>query len=80
MRILVEYDADGTIQSVAYVQLISTPEGAEVSAQRRPKPGHTIIEVETEEVQHERDVQGLKRLVEGYRVTGHPDQPTLTSK
>jgi hypothetical protein len=73
MRIQVEYDDNGEIKSVAGA-------GPNVSTGRLPSPNHRIAVVHTEEVRHERDFEGLRKVVEGHRVTGHPHEPRLTPK
>jgi hypothetical protein len=73
MRIQIEYSEDGEIKSVA---------GAEPSTQtgRIARANHKIAVIDTEEVRHKRDFAGLRRVVENYRVIGHPHRPSLTRK
>jgi hypothetical protein len=33
-----------------------------------------------EEIRHERDFEGLRRVVEEFRMTGHPNRPCLSRK
>ena len=73
MRIQVEHDGAGEIKSVAGA-------GPSVSTGRIARPNHQISVVDTDEVRHEHDFDGLRRLIEGYRITGHPHKPSLTRK
>ncbi|MBJ7603379.1 MAG: hypothetical protein JF888_09365 [Candidatus Dormibacteraeota bacterium] len=78
MRVLVEHDESGEIRSVSTVVAIESSEGSAMRARRIADPGFSLSEVEADVVEHERDVEGLRKLREAYRVTGHPDQPHLT--
>lgn len=73
MRIEIEYNNNGEIVSVA-------GSGPTVNTGRLPRPNHRMLAVEAEEVRHERDLVGLRKIVESYRITGHPHQPCLTRK
>jgi hypothetical protein len=78
MLIQVEYDDKGDIKSVASPASITFPDGSKGTIRRIPASGHEIAEVETELVRHGRDIDGLRKVKEGYRVVGHPQNPTLT--
>jgi hypothetical protein len=80
MRVLVEHDDSGEIRSVSSVASIESPDGSVMRARRVAAPGFSVSEVEAEAVQHERDLEGLRKVKEGYRVTGHPDQPRLAPR
>ncbi len=80
MRILVEHDESGEIRSVSSVVAIESPEGSAMTARRIADFGFSLSEVDADAVEHERDVAGLRKLKEAYRVTGHPDHPQLTPK
>jgi hypothetical protein len=73
MRIQVEYSDDGSIKSAAL-------SGPNVSSGRIPSPNHRIAVIETEEVKHERDLEGLRFVVENHRIIGHPHEPRLARK
>ncbi len=73
MRIQIEFNDAGEITSVAGA-------GPSVSTGRIARPNHGILVVDTEQVRHEHDFEGLRRIVEEYRVTGHPHQPSLNRK
>lgn len=73
MRIQIEYNGAGEIKSVAGA-------GPSVSTGRIARPNHKIAVIDAEEVRHEHDFDGLRRVVETYRVTGHPHQPSLSRK
>ena len=80
MRVQIEFDNNGEILSVAYPISIKLPDGSEAMTGRIPKPGLSIVEVEVEDVQHERDWEGLQKVMKSYRVTGHPHEPRLVRK
>lgn len=73
MRIQIEYNDAGEIKSLAGA-------GPSVRTGRIARPNHKIAVIDTEEVRHEHDFDGLRRVVETYRITGHPHQPCLTRK
>lgn len=73
MRIQIEYNDAGEIKSVAGA-------GPSVNTGRIARAHHKIAVIDTEEVRHERDFEGLRRVFESCRVTGHPGRPSLTRK
>ena len=73
MRIQVEYDDDGHITAVAGAIMIEHPDGSISRVGRVSKPGHHLIEVDSDEMSHERDFNGLKKLVNDYLIAGHPN-------
>jgi hypothetical protein len=73
MRIQVEYNDAGAIKSVAGA-------GPSVSTGRIARANHKIAVIDIEEVRHEHDFDGLRRIVENYRVTAHPHRASLTRK
>jgi len=77
MIIQVEYDDKGDIKSVASPASITFPDGSKGTIRRIPASGHEIAEVETELVRNDRDIDGLRKVKEDYRVIGHPQNPTL---
>jgi hypothetical protein len=81
MRIQVEYDSTGKIRSIAGVGIMEFSDESRGTMGRFPPKGDSsIIEVEMEDVRDERDIDGLKRVVSSYRVTGHPHEPRLTAE
>jgi hypothetical protein len=80
MRIQIEFDENGEIRSVAGPISIKLPDGSHGMVGRSPHPGHTSIEVEVEGVRHERDFEGLRKVMKNYRMTGHPKEPCLARK
>jgi hypothetical protein len=80
MIVQIEYDDNGEIKSVAGSASIKLPDGSKGMIRRIPRPGHKIAEVEAEDVQHDRDFDGLRRVMESYRVTGHPPKPRLSPR
>jgi hypothetical protein len=78
MRVQVEYDDDGRIISVSGAASgESAGPGGQVG--RVFNRSHHVIEVEAEEMRHERDFDGLRRFVSGHSVEGHPDAPRLVT-
>jgi hypothetical protein len=73
MLVEIEYNEKGEITSVA-------GSGPAVSSGRIARPNHRIVALEVEEIRHERDFEGLRKVVEGYRVTGHPQKACLSRK
>jgi hypothetical protein len=80
MIVHVEYNEAGQIRSVASAATVEFADGSKGKVGRRPSPGHSILEIVTVDVRHERDLEGLRKVKENYRVTGHPHQPRLVSK
>ena len=80
MIIQVEYDDKGDISSVASSASITFPDGSKGTIRRIPASGHEIVEVETELVRNDRDIEGLRKVKQGYRVIGHPQNPTLSPR
>jgi hypothetical protein len=80
MVVHVEYNEAGHIRSVACVATAEFADGSKGRVGRRPSPGHSILEIVTADVRHERDVDGLRKVKENYRVAGHPHQPRLVGK
>jgi hypothetical protein len=79
MIIQVEYDDKGDIKSVAIPASITFPDGSKGAMRRIRASGHEIAEVETELVRNDRDIDGLRKVKDGYRVIGHPQNPTLAT-
>jgi len=73
MRIQLEYNDAGEIKSVAGA-------GPSVSTGRIARPHYKIAVFDTEEVRHEHDFDGLRKVVEGHRVIGHPHEARLARK
>ena len=80
MRIQVEYDGDGRITAVAGVVAVEHSDGSVGRASRVARPGHYVLEVETDEMSHERDTDGLARILDSYGVAGHPREPKLIKR
>jgi hypothetical protein len=80
VHIQVEYDDHGHITAVIGGVGIHRRDGEEGRLGRFSRTGHHVIEVDSDEVSHERDFSGLRRLVNGYRVAGHPDAPKLVGR
>jgi hypothetical protein len=79
MRIQVEYDSTGKIRSIAGTGGIDFPDGSRGMMGRFPSEGHSTVELEVEDIRDERDIAGFMRVLSGYRITGHPDEPHLTA-
>ena len=77
MHLQVEYDDDGHITAVAGAVMIEHPDGSISRLGRVSRPGHHVIEVDSDEMSHERDVNGLIRFVKDFRIVGHPSDPKL---
>jgi hypothetical protein len=80
MIVQIECNDRGEIKSVAGPRLISLAHGARAMMGRIPSPGHTIVEIEVAEVQHDRDFDGMQKVKKYYRVTDHPDRPRLVAR
>jgi hypothetical protein len=80
VRIQVEYDSDGRITAVAGVVAVEHSDGSVGRASRVPRPGHYVLEVETYEMSHERDADGLRRILDSYGIAGHPHEPKLVKR
>jgi hypothetical protein len=80
VRLYIEYTDAGEIKSVGAGGSVKFADGSRGIIGRRPGPDHHMLELETEDVKHERDVEGLRRLVETHRVVGHPKNPRLERK
>ena len=76
MRIQVEYDENGQIISATGGNPVESPG----RSGRVATAGHDLVEVEAEEIRHERDFDGLRKVVERYRVAGHPHEPHLVAR
>jgi len=77
MRMQVEFDEKGEIRSASGCVTVEMRDGSTARSGRHARPGHNIVEFEVAEIQHERDIDGFRKLMKGYRVTGHPHQPRL---
>jgi hypothetical protein len=77
MRVQVEYDGDGRITAVAGVIVVEHSDGSVGRASRVVRPGHHVLEVDTDEMRDERDTDGLRRIVDSHYVVGHPREPKL---
>jgi hypothetical protein len=77
VRIQVEYDGDGRITAVAGVVAIEHSDGSVSRASRVARPSHYVLEVDTDEMSHERDTDGLRRILDSYLIAGHPREPKL---
>jgi hypothetical protein len=77
VRIQLEYNDDGHITAVASAVGIEHPDGSISRLGRVSKHGHHVIEVDSDEMSHAQDIEGLRRLVNDYRIAGHPNDPTL---
>jgi hypothetical protein len=80
MRVQVEFNDKGEIQSVSGCVTVKMPDGSTGRSGRRARPGHAIAEFEVAEVQRERDFEGLREVKAKYCVKGHPHHPTLEAK
>ncbi len=80
MRVQIEFDDNGEIRSVAGPISVKMGDGTEGMVGRSPRSGHSIFEVEVEEVQHEHDFKGLRKVMKSYRVTDHPHKPRLARR
>jgi|RhiMetdeSRZDD1v2_1073273.scaffolds.fasta_scaffold35575_7 hypothetical protein len=80
MVVQIEFDESGQIRSIAGVTSIKMPDATEARLARVPRQGHTIVELETEDIKHERDFEGLQKVMKNYRITGHPKEPRLVHK
>jgi hypothetical protein len=80
MRIQIEHDDSGEIKSVAGPVSVRFSDDSEGTCGRTPSEGHWIVEVEAEEVQHELDFDGFRKVIATYRVAGHPHQPLLVPR
>jgi hypothetical protein len=80
MIVQIEYDANGDIRAVAGAGSLAFPDGTEGKVGRIPGADYNIVDLEAKEIQHDRDFAGLKKVMETYRVTGHPHKPRLTPK
>jgi len=76
----VEYDERGEIRSIAAVVTAEFPDGSKGMSGRIASPGYQMAELDADEVQHARDIAGLKKVKESYRVTGQPHAPRLARK
>jgi hypothetical protein len=77
MLVQIEFNGKGQIRSIAGPSSIKMPDGTEARLARVPRKGHGIVELEAEEVKHERDFEGLQKVMKNYRVMGHPKEPRL---
>ncbi len=73
MRVKIEYEENGRIKSISGA-------GPDVTATRVPRLNHKLVDVEAPDVLHDRDFEGMKKLVENHRVVGHPSEPRLERK
>jgi hypothetical protein len=80
MRVQVEFDQSGELRSISGYVVVKMNDGSTGRSGRRARPGHSIVEFEVADVQHERDFDGLRKVMKTYRVTGHPHNPLLEAK
>lgn len=80
MRIQVEYEDNGRITHVGTVGEIKHSDGSVSRCRLMSRPGRHVVEVDSDEVTHERDVDGLRRVVDIYQIVGHPHDPHLTKR
>lgn len=79
MHLQLEYDENGKIVGIAGASAVEFADGSLGRMGRTPKPGHGLIEHETDDVRDERDIEGMQRVMRSYRVTGHPHSPRLVA-
>jgi hypothetical protein len=80
MIVQIEHDENGDIVSVACAPPFESNDGSSGAIVRAASPGRRITEVEVDFVQHDRDFENLRRVVEDHRVVGHPHEPSLEAK
>jgi hypothetical protein len=79
MRIQVEYDSTGKIRSVAGTGATEFPDGSRGMMGRFPSEDGSTVELDVEDIHDERDIAGFMRVLSGYRIAGHPNEPQLTA-
>jgi hypothetical protein len=74
MKIFIEHDDHGTIHAVGAA--------AEGSARTTliAGPGRHVSQVDAPDVTHEKDFDNLRKIKQGFRVEGHPNQARLVPK
>ncbi len=77
MKILVEHDGSGAIQSVS-IQPNRAPD--EIKFILKPQPGHQVTEVEAPDVKDEQDHERLREIKTHYQIEAHPGGHRLVHK
>lgn len=80
MRVQIEYDQDGRITAISGVVTVEHPGGDIGRSARFVRPGHFILDLDTEVMADPMDLAGLRRLATQYSIAGHPDQPRLIER
>ncbi|MEV3959458.1 hypothetical protein AB0M34_00955 [Nocardia sp. NPDC050193] len=80
MRVQIEYDQDGRITAVSGVVTVEHPDGDLGRSARFVRPGHFILDLDTEVMADPTDLAGLRRLATQYSIAGHPDHPRLVAR
>ncbi|MGW0005401.1 hypothetical protein [Nocardia grenadensis] len=80
MRVQIEYDQDGRITAVSGVVTVEHPDGDLGRSARFVRPGHFILDLDTEVMADPTDLAGLRRLATQYSIAGHPDHPRLVER
>lgn len=75
MKVFVEHDDQGNIQSVGVP--VST---SDTRTTLKPQPGYQVVEVEVSHVLHEQDIEHLREIKQHYRIEGYPGQARLVRK
>ena len=76
----IEYDQAGRITAVSGVVAVEHPDGDLGRSARFVRPGHFILDLDTEVMTDETDMAGLRRLATQFSIAGHPDQPRLVER
>ncbi|WP_327151660.1 hypothetical protein [Nocardia sp. NBC_01329] len=80
MRVQIEYDQDGRITAISGVVSVEHPDGDLGRSARFVRPGHFILDLDTEVMADTTDMAGLRRLATEYSIAGHPDHPRLVGR
>ncbi|MGW5381846.1 hypothetical protein [Nocardia sp. NPDC003963] len=80
MRVQIEYDTGGRITAVSGVVAVEHSDGDLGRSARFVRPGHFILDLDTEVMADATDLAGLRLLVTRYSIIGHPDRPRLVER
>ncbi|NUP28273.1 MAG: hypothetical protein HOQ44_16560 [Nocardia sp.] len=80
MRVQIEYDEDGRITAVSGVVAVEHADGDIGRSARFVRPGHFILDLDTEVMVDATDMAGLRRLATQYSIADHPEQPRLVRR